>query len=74
MTLGTEFALEAKTARQARSEISRRFPQGANYSGYDADGECVIMSLVRARGDKANVATVKRNRSKPPVRFVAVPL
>lgn len=64
--------LEAKTAREARSEIARRFPQGANYYGYDKNGECVIMSLVRPRGDKHYVATA--TRGKKAVSFTCEPL
>ena len=41
------------------------------YKGYDRHGECVLMSLVRKRGDKANVATAHKNRSERPVKFVA---
>lgn len=70
----SEIKLEATTAKKARSEIAAKFPQGANYKGYDEDGECVLMSLVRPRGEKANVATVTRNRSKRPVRFTCEPL
>lgn len=66
--------LKAKTAREARAEISARWPQGANYEGRDEDGVCVLKSLVRARGNKANVATLRRNRSKKPVEFWAEPL
>jgi hypothetical protein len=64
--------LKAKTARQARREISQRWPtQAVNYIGYDAHGEAVLMSLVREQGNNAYVATAHRNRSLPPVRFVA---
>lgn len=66
--------LAAKTANQARAEIAHRFPQGATYTGYDEDGEAVLLSLVRARGDKANVATARKNRCKRPVRFECEPL
>lgn len=69
-----EVPLKAATAHQARREIKERFPQGANYRGYDKDGEVVIMSLVRRLGDKAGVATVKRNRANKPVRFTCTPL
>lgn len=69
-----EIELSAKTARAARSEIASRWPQGANYSGYDEDGEKVLMSLVRPRGQKGNVATAIRSRAKRPVRFTAEPL
>jgi len=51
----TTIKLEATSAKRARSEIASRFPQGANYKGFDEDGEVVLMSLVRARGSKANV-------------------
>jgi hypothetical protein len=56
--------LRAKTAKKARTEIMQRWPHVAvNYTGYDRHGEAVIMSLVRKRGDKANVATTVKVRS-----------
>jgi hypothetical protein len=56
--------LRAKTAKKARTEIMQRWPHVAvNYTGYDRHGEAVIMSLVRKRGDKANVATTGKVRS-----------
>jgi hypothetical protein len=74
-TLPTEpIKLIAKTAREARREIAARFPQGATYTGYDIEGQDVLMSLVRAKGDKASVATVRRNGSLPPVSFTCIPL
>lgn len=68
--------LNANTAREARREISERWPQyEIQYKGYDVKGECVLMSTVRRQGNKAHVATAKRNRSKPSVSFDAeVPL
>jgi hypothetical protein len=66
--------LKATTAAEARREIKSRFPGGASYTGFDEDGQAVIMSLVREKGNKAYVATVARNRSKKAVRFECVPL
>jgi hypothetical protein len=64
--------LGAKTAKEARREIKSRWPDyPVNYKGYDKDGDCVLMSLVREKGNTTGVATVKRNRSLPPVSFVA---
>ena|SRR5215472_5463641 len=63
--------LKATTARGARAEIASRWPgKDINYTGYDKDGEAVLMSLVRGE-TKGNVATAKRNRSLPPVSFKA---
>lgn len=68
----TIVALQAKTARQARAEISASWPTlDVNYKGYNKDGECVLMSLVRKQGDKAYVATASKNRAGPAVRFEA---
>lgn len=66
--------LQATTARAARTEIRSRFPAGAKYRGYNATGECVLMSLVRAVGDNAYVATVRKNNSSPAVSFDCEPL
>jgi hypothetical protein len=67
--------LTAKTAREARSEIIRlglNRTKDVIYMGYSPDGECVLISSVRKVGVKANVATIKRNRSPRPVRFEIV--
>ncbi len=69
-----EIELKAKTAKAARTEIASRFPQGANYRGYDKDRDVVLMSLVRPRGHTANVATVRRSRGSAAIRFTCVPL
>jgi len=64
--------LDATTAKAARTEIRARWPQyEVDYTGYDEDGMDVLLSCVRRKGDKAGVATAKRNRSKPAVKFVA---
>lgn len=67
-----EVELEAKTAVQARNEIKSKYPQGADYTGYAADGKAVIMSTVRPRGNKAYVATASIPGKKA-VRFACVP-
>jgi hypothetical protein len=55
--------LNATSAREARKEIQARWPHlEVNYKGYDTRGECVLMSTVRKQGDKAYVATARRNR------------
>lgn len=66
-----EIDLQARTARQARSEIKQRWPKNdVAYLGYDEDGFMVLMSLVRGV-TKGNVATLSRNRSKRPIKFTA---
>lgn len=73
MTL--QIDLKAKSAREARQEIQQlAFPKGANYKGYDKNGNCVLMSQVREKGNKAYVATARKNRSLPAIRFVCEPL
>jgi hypothetical protein len=66
-----EITLKATNARQARSEVASRFGQGANLYGYIKD-ECVYMTLVRERGNKAYVATATKGRKAN--RFTCVPL
>lgn len=67
-----KITLKSKTAREARREISRRWPElDVNFTGYDQNGEDVFMSLVRKQGDKAPVASLRRNRSPRPVKFIA---
>jgi hypothetical protein len=67
-----DIPLVSTTAVKARSEISFRWPDlDVTYTGYDEDGEAVIMSMVRKKGSTANVATAMRNRAKKSVRFVA---
>lgn len=63
--------LKARTAVEARREIHRRWPtQDVNYTGYNKQGEAVIMSLVRG-ATRGNVATVRRNDESKPVTFYA---
>jgi len=69
-----EITLKAKTAKAARSEIAGRFPQGASYLGYDRNGDCVLISLVRPKGSKAPVASARANRGLSPVTFTCKPL
>ena len=64
--------LEATSARAARKEIQARWPHyEVDFTGYDEDGNDVLLSSVRRLGDPAYVATARRNRSNKPVRFVA---
>lgn len=65
--------LNATNAKEARAEIKRLYLGGASYAGYDEDGNCVLLSLVRPRYNTANVATVTKNRSKPAVKFRCSP-
>jgi hypothetical protein len=67
-----DIPLTAKTARAARAEISARWPhKPIPYTGYDINGLAVLISLIREKDNHAKVATATRNRSLPPVRFVA---
>jgi len=56
--------LQAKTAHGARSEIAKRFPQGATYFGYTESGECVLISSVNPRGEKHHIATASKQGKK----------
>jgi hypothetical protein len=62
--------LSAKSAAEARRWIKENCPNtGADYYGYNKDGECVLMSTVRPKGSKAPVATATRNRAGRAVSF-----
>ena len=64
--------LKAKTASEARREISQNWPNiPVTYTGYDKNGLDVLQALVREKGNKSPVATAKRNRSLPAVSLVA---
>lgn len=57
--------LKSKNARDASKETRKLFPpnQAISLTGYDSEGECVYISLVREKGNKAPVATAKKSRS-----------
>lgn len=66
--------LEATTAHEARREIAKRWPeQDVNYSGYNAEGMCMIGGLVRRKGMSSGRLGGKPKKPGPhtPIRFVA---
>lgn len=69
-----KITLQAQTAHDARREIAQRWPNlDVTYSGYNAEGICVIGGLVRRRGMSSGRLGGKPRKpgAHTPIRFVA---
>lgn len=61
--------LWVKTTRHARAWLKENAPNGAYLYGYNKDGVCILITLVRQKGNKAPVASARRGRLGEAVQF-----